>query len=360
MKRTLLICCITFLTQNAFAITIIMYDEHNQMTYQHSYLPMSSASSNTSQEPQNSIDEQEQVDFAVTSTKEKFVIGVWPHGFFSAFLGVIGNLLWADRNDKTPLVYWGPQSLYYQSGGYNGSTNVWEYYFEPVSDMQYREGDAIHDDYKAPDKSEVPYHQHHSRDYRRLINDIISKYICIKPVVQEKIEAFYAEKMANQKVVGIHLRGTDKHWEILLPKPDRLIREANSIAQQIGATTFLVATDEKKLLAMAQRSLNGTVIFYEAQRSNNHHPVHTQHNNQKAHIGEEVLIEAQLLSRCDWFVCSYSNVAYAAYFFNPELQESFIRWHKDKQVAKLGAIIACALNRTTREYKLFKRVCKAS
>ena len=53
-------------------------------------------------------------------------------GFFSAFLQVLDNLRWCEQNGYKPIIQWGSDSQYYIPEGYNGSYNVWEYYFEPT------------------------------------------------------------------------------------------------------------------------------------------------------------------------------------------------------------------------------------
>ena len=35
-------------------------------------------------------------------------------GLFYSFLGVVNNLIWCKKNNITPVVYWGPHSLYYE------------------------------------------------------------------------------------------------------------------------------------------------------------------------------------------------------------------------------------------------------
>ena len=59
----------------------------------------------------------------------KHVIGYQPYtGLYYSFLGGVNNLIWCKNNNKTPVVYWGPHSLYYERNGYQKKTNVWEYY----------------------------------------------------------------------------------------------------------------------------------------------------------------------------------------------------------------------------------------
>ena len=100
------------------------------------------------------------------------IIDSRPYGLFSIFLHTIDNLKWAEENNYTPVVRWGPgrrdpnlgrptsteayktnfltdktppsrgnmpghkhcQCLYWSDLGWNESKNPWEYYFEPIND----------------------------------------------------------------------------------------------------------------------------------------------------------------------------------------------------------------------------------
>jgi hypothetical protein len=261
----------------------------------------------------------------------KHVIGPWFGGFFSTMCSTLGNIAWADMVNKKPVVYWDHRSLYYQKEGYNGSVgNVWEYYFEPVSDASYTKNDLIYIGYCAPDhRTCIRGFTKHSYEYKKWVNSIITKYVRIKSAVQEKIDALYSEKIQGKKTIGIHLRGTDKQSEIRLPSPELLLQEANRVADEIEAEQFFIATDEEKLLKVAQEILNRPIVYCDSYRSSNGHPVHKR--PQKAQLGEEVLIETLLLSMCDWFVCSHSNVAYFVMFFNPEIPNSFLERPRDIQ-----------------------------
>ena len=90
---------------------------------------------------------------------------------------------------------------------------------------------------------------------------------------------------------------------------------------------FFVATDEQKLLEEAQELLSGPVIYCDSYRSLNGEPLHRPKKKQdysKAKLGEEVLIETLLLSKCNGFVHTRSNVSTAVLFFNPELENKVL------------------------------------
>lgn len=253
----------------------------------------------------------------------KHVIGCQSHGFFSIFFGVLNHLFWCEKYRQIPVVYWGPNCLYYDPQGYNGFTNAWEYYFEPVSSAKYTINDVIHDQYYAPDNSCIEYRVWGGMSlfgYRDQAHRIIRKYIKVKNHINSKVECFYRKNMERKKTIGIHLRGTDKYKECIPVAMEKIFKAANEYTD----CQFLIATDEENLLQLAKENLLGPVIFYPVKRSHTGVPVHLDENQKnKALIGEEVLIEVLLLAKCQYFIHTTSNVAAAVYFFNPHMHGTF-------------------------------------
>lgn len=261
------------------------------------------------------------------NAENKFVIGCRKsEGFFAAFFSTLTHLFWCDRAGKTPVVYWDSESLYYQPEGYNGSLNVWEYYFEPVSKLKYEAGDSIRRSWTDPTGYVLElimpncWNKNQVKSYRQDVKRLIDKYVKIKPSIQEKIDKFYKDNMKGKKTVGLHLRGTDKVAETRKIPTNVLIAEANKHSD----CQYLICTDEAALLEEAKKTLNGKVIYYDCFRSDDGTPVHKNDskNYSKAKAGEDVLIDAQLLARCDHFIHTYSCVSSAVLFFNPFLERT--------------------------------------
>jgi hypothetical protein len=266
-------------------------------------------------------------------TPQKYIIGYWYRtypdgrkdipGFFSAFFSVLAHAAWANRNHKLPVVYWEDFSPY--SDGYG---NAWEYYFEPLSDERY---DNTLDpkpstEYCAPDNTGVRPWSRHSQPVKEMVHRVIERYIIIKKPILDKIDAFYQKYMADKITIGVHLRGTDKDSEVIMPSAEEIIAVANQIGKLIPNCQFFVATDEESLLTLAREKLNRPVIAYiDSYRSLDGQPIHkTKSAWNNAKKGEDVLIEAKLLSMCGMLVYSHSNVGYAATFFNPSMIEILV------------------------------------
>lgn len=289
---------------------------------------------------------------------KKFVIGAhYKAGFFSAFFGVLNNLLYAEQNNKIPVVFWNKESLYYQKLGYNGNFNVWEYYFEPVSELNYEDKDIIYYNYFSPNNDykycyyDIEYDYNACKINRLLLNKIIKKYIKIKPSIQNKIDLFFEQNMQNKLNIGIHLRGTDKETEY--PKNDfeEIFKEANELSEKIKANykqecQFFIATDEERLIEIARKSLNRNIIFYNSIRSKNGQAIHMNDENEnKAILGEQVLIDVLLLSKCNYFLHNASsNVGMAVLCFNPNIKSILFDSNK-KTLHKIKIFFINCFNR---------------
>lgn len=267
--------------------------------------------------------------------QKKLVIGCHQSkaGLFSMFFCALNNIAWCEKNNVVPVVYWDDKCVYYSDKGHNGGKNVWEYYFEPVSWESYRPNDEIRKAFRDPDNQSINVLQHPVYDkairdeakveHRKNVNKLIQKYVKIKRPIMDKVELFYQKNMVGKKNIGIHIRGTDKVKEVGAARLEDIVTVANNIAKAIPDAQFFVATDELQLLTRITPLLNGKVISYDVTRSDSKKPLHLSNKNNPA-LGEEVLIEVQLLSRCDMFVHTYSNVASAVLFFNPDLKNFVI------------------------------------
>lgn len=290
-------------------------------------------------------------------------------GFFSAFMQVLDNIRWCEQNDHEPIIEWGSDSQYYSDKGYNGSTNVWEYYFEQMPTIL-SDDDIIKDNHNTFLLKEIPQNFGHRNiqtsglrvkpdwncvdDYwRKEANRVISKYIFIKPNIKSKIDNFVQEHLSDNKTkIAIHLRGGRGAKELYHKDNVRLEYYKDYLNKWLTENNIedyciFVASDSNEAIKFMSDNFEN-VKSYPCHRTDSYYingiPYHKVQEvgwnpegsqfmpDQRALIGEEALIEAQLLSKCDIMFHHDSLLAIGAANFNPDMQlmhvENFIKDHE--------------------------------
>jgi len=324
--------------------------------------------------------------------KKFLIIDSRPYGLYSIFLHTVDNIKWALDNNYIPVVRWGPgrrdpnrgregareatrasnaslvidknnfltdstppshnntpglkhcQCLYWSEQGWNGSHNIWEYYFEPLNEYTVEQAETsdhdVADIFMVGELNDDPsnkfliadVHRYEplalwnllgtpaEKQHRKNVYDVIEKNIKIKPSIMKKVDTFY-NKHFDEDVLAVHVRGTDKKLEYphkALPLEAYL----NAIEERlkIKDTKIFVASDNNEaIMEMMKKFGRNRMIVHPAVRMNKYFspdPICLTSATGPKH-GEECLVESLLLSRCNHLICTDSNVAAGALYMNP-------------------------------------------
>ncbi|MEM6838548.1 MAG: nodulation protein NodZ [Cyanobacteria bacterium P01_C01_bin.120] len=283
-------------------------------------------------------------------------------GFFALFFQILGHIYQADKEGAIPVVFFGSNCLYWSKDGYDGRQgNAWEYYFEPVTSLriehifnepierlrhasifEYSKADITHnppEEYTGdtrgsilvPDNVKVtncwaefdPGQQEIHEERRSIFRSLIDRYIRITPNIEAKIERFYQHEFVGKKLIGVHMRGTERSVEVTgwYGKPhldeQTYMREVDMALKKFPDAQIFLATDTQNTVDIFKARYKERLLTYDAQRSDEGNSPHLQFGG--AVLGEQVLIESIMLSRTDFLIHGISNVAFAALCFNPEL-----------------------------------------
>lgn len=272
-------------------------------------------------------------------------------GFFAYMLYVINQLLFARRNSMTAVVEFPECTInghdHYASGGRNlyfdskHGSNMWDYYFEPVgripkptarvitlsSRMLWR----LHHESKASvyayyygrhaSKRAEGYDDEWYKKMRLRAHGVLSRHVRLKPHVQTALDEFWRRELAwRRPVLGLHIRGTDKLVSVggaVVPPSSYIWHVDQYIGKHPNATLF-IATDSPESLSFFRRHYALRVVARPALRSNKNAFLDDTMTDRYAK-GLDVLLDAMLLSRCDYLLKSSSAVGEFAIYFNPKL-----------------------------------------
>ena len=257
------------------------------------------------------------------------------YGLFALILSVLGLLVtgketYIDYIKKTP---------YYDDTIDN--KNVWEYYFEQPYNKK------LSDVYKDINNGKIKHYEIGDFRDKNYINNInkflerseseiiqarlfIKNRIKIKSHITEKVNKFYDDNMKGYKILGIQQRGTD-HFaighgngqsldiNISFAEVDKLIASYDKL--------FLM-TDSCQTLEKFKEKYPDKLIHYDdALLSNTVTAIHRgAYDTNKYKLGEDVLIEGELLSKVDYLLAMNSNISLWA-ILKGNMQYHFIDKH---------------------------------
>lgn len=207
--------------------------------------------------------------------------------------------------------------------------NMWQYYFEPIRNETRKKYPAFSFNirpYKDALSSE-------KKEHLLLFNQIIKDRIRIKREILDKINIFVSAHFANKKVIGVHFRGTDV-WKSVGGMTKGIFRKAGpeeyfgEIDRLLanGYDSVFLATDEEAVYKQFKDRYGQKLLSYSKHRSTDKRVIvhylleknaDTKYAFTKKELGEEVVIDCVLLSKCGYFIYGDSNVSTVVRFFNP-------------------------------------------
>ncbi len=232
-------------------------------------------------------------------------------GLFSLFNTVLGALDFMETSDSCCglRVDFEDKGLYYDK---KYGENWWEYYFEPIDVGEKTVVDKKFFDYK---KLIFSWHAEFGISRERG-NELIRKYIFLKPHIQKKIDAFYATNFQECYVIGVHYRGTDKCGEAdIVPYRD-VYEHLQSIIKKQPNYKIFIATDDFYFLDYMHSCFSGDIIAIDAIRSDEGAAIHYTEKNRNYKKGEDAVIDCILLSKCDLLLKTASNLSDCSMKFN--------------------------------------------
>jgi hypothetical protein len=142
-------------------------------------------------------------------------------------------------------------------------------------------------------------------DNLKIKNKVYNNILKIKNEYLDKFDTKRLELGINEDTLGIQIRGTDKIQEL----PAIQIQNIFDLIDKVEKQKIFVATDDKYYLDCLLNRYGKRIIYDDSlQISSGSQSIHHNCVN-RSQINEEVLSSVYLLSKCDHFLYSFSNVS---------------------------------------------------
>ena len=208
---------------------------------------------------------------------------------------------------------------------YNNSPeeNMWDYYFEPIvsnpaTKKIYR--------YFFVTKAYKNHRVDQKQKYLTLFHSIFIDRIRIKKYIMEKVDQFYNRQLRGEKCLGVHYRGGADALKYISANPYNIKYSLSGYLEKVdrllsnGFTKIFLATDDPKALEEFNSRYGDKVVSYSTHQNDIVRGIRHITAQDRKILGEEVLIDCLLLSRCDYLLHGASNIPVMAKFINPALR----------------------------------------
>lgn len=268
------------------------------------------------------------------TAKPLFIYGRECCGLFSIVFQVLALARAAERAGTMAVVYLGREVCFWNEGGYNGSRNAWEYFFEPIFPLTLADIGLSIAELEQPRTSHLQEKlnaratptnvylwdeigafglpNYTTPEQLNYLVDAGCRYLRVRPLLHARADAFSARHFQGH-VIGVHYRGTDKSTETPLLRPELYEQTLDQLPRE---SQIFIATDSAPFLTRMQHRYGARVIATDATRSMDHHPVHVRGG---AVAAEQGLLDALLLSRCSLLIHGPSNLPGGSVIFNPSI-----------------------------------------
>jgi len=237
-------------------------------------------------------------------------------GLFSNLLFILRHLIFAEKLKAIPIIdLENFYNKYNEKRPIFGTRNSWLYYFEPVSKYTlnevYQSQNVLITNGFFSKNMKKNYHSD-----KKLIKSF-KKYIKIKKKFLKSANDFEKKNFLKQKVLGIHLRGTDRKTTTNHPFPPTITQIFQLIDDSINKYKFnkiFLITEQEKYLKLFQIKYGNLLCFRkETFRSNQSKIFDSKvRKNHRYEIGRDNIEEMLILSKLKYIICTTSNLSQAS------------------------------------------------
>ena len=233
-------------------------------------------------------------------------------GLFSNFIFVLNHIKLADNLGYIPIVDMENfPTIYNETRQINNSKNAWNYYFKNKKKYNlkkiYNENNFILTSNRF---SKSFSHNIDNITFRKLFK----KYFRINNNHIKIVENYKKKYFLNKKILAVHLRGTSYKTSANHPFPTtsaQTIKLLEKLLKKYKFDKIFLCTEDLKYFNLINNKFKNKVIYlnksYKSHKDDAFKVYPRKFHRYK--LGRDILLEALLISKCDSFVFTNSNVS---------------------------------------------------
>lgn len=308
----------------------------------------------------------------------KYVVIANDGGFFSVFNRMVSYITWAttEHPDSVVLPDWRVEAMqrHWKTSTFTSfcygtpqDGNLWLKLFEPLPYREYGEADyeddavlyrgaELKDDFNQDSEPWLTYIHAYKlykstgfRRWRQWYHAHLCSHVRLRAHLRTRIEAFHDEHLRGRTVICAHIRHPSHGIEqpgARMPTVELYCEKIRTLMGERGltplSTRLFLATDQESVVEQVAAEFGDMVVYSpgvrrttsehdrrfagldEAERMREGHQI--QHltaadpSKWGLRMAEEVILDAYLLARGDYFIHVTSNIATAVSFINPRIR----------------------------------------
>jgi hypothetical protein len=250
------------------------------------------------------------------------------------------------RNSEDILYFNFTNELYAHKG-----ENVWnKFLHQPFEndrkfiEIKYKEGNII-TEHGFRDNNKLLFcyggEQNNGEDFKNRekvteYRQVVDTYIKFKQSITDKVSNFYDQFLYNKNTLSIHCRGTDQYTSRGHAGNTKHLLNFEYIKQIINSRDFdqiFLATDEEATLKKFKNEYGDKIITYATLRCEENNTTGLHYSNQhsdkeiKYRMGEEMIIDMMLMSKCNYSYYVRSNVSLLSILMRTDFNYNFYDDH---------------------------------
>jgi hypothetical protein len=237
-------------------------------------------------------------------------------GLFSNLLFVLNHLKIVEKLNVIPVIDMENfYNRYNEAKPVKKIKNSWLYYFDKVSRYDLKE---VYQSNKVLMNSGF-FSKSMSQNFKldKNLKKVFDKYIKIKKEFINNANEFEKKNFKDNKVLGVHLRGTDRIIMSSHPFPptiEQMFFLVDSAIKKYNFTKIFLITDQIKYLKFFEKKYGNKLCYRkESFRSNLSKIFHLKvRKNHRFEIGRDNMEEMLILSKLSYLICSISNLSQTA------------------------------------------------